>query len=143
MVNVKKHNMKDENGRISMRILAVKMEDELFDEVKAHVKEQGITTQQYVNDVIAQDVHKQKQSQEVQQSKTWEKEEVEQAIGRFIKEYGRVPTQKEFRNENSLPSYKAATRSLEESPAQYAQRQFEEFESVQNEEPEETFSMSM
>lgn len=85
-----------------IRVLAVKMEDDLFDEVKVYVKAQGITTQKYVNEVIERDIHKQEQVQEPQ-TKEWERDEVENAIKQFIQENGRVPSQKEFKNENGLP----------------------------------------
>ncbi len=78
------------------------MEDDLFDEVKVYVKAQGITTQKYVNEVIERDIHKQEQVQEPQ-TKEWERDEVENAIKQFIQENGRVPSQKEFKNENGLP----------------------------------------
>ena len=41
-------------------------------------------------------------------------------------ENGRIPTQKEFKNENGLPSYNAAGRALEVSPAEYMKERFDE-----------------
>lgn len=136
-----------------MRVLAVKMEDDLFDEVKAYVKEQGLTTQKYVNKIIERDIHKQEQAQEPQ-TKEWERDEVEHAIKQFIQENGRVPSQKEFKNENGLPSYKAAARCLQDSPAQFAQKYFNETQNTLQEpereqtpeielEQQDDFSMNM
>lgn len=138
-----------------MRVLAVKMEDGLFDEVKDHIKEKGLTLQKYINELVEQDVHQiqeQQQKQEQVPPKNWEKDEVKTAIANFIQENGRAPSQKEYKNENGLPSYGAAARSLEESPAQYAQRLMEGFDDTQDtikegqtngEEQRESLAMSM
>lgn len=127
-----------------MRVLAVKMEENLFDELKAHVKKSGLTMQQYVNTTLERDIHSQAQTQtQDNQPKVWEKDEVEKAIDAFISQNGRVPRQTEFKNENGLPSYKAAARCLDSSPAQYAQRRMDETGIAEQEQEAEDFSMSM
>ena len=56
----------------------------------------------------------------------WGRAEVINALDRFMIENGRIPTQKEFKNENGLPSYNAAGRALEVSPAEYMKERFDE-----------------
>lgn len=109
------------------RILAVKIDSNLFDELKSYLKDNSLTQQEFINTLLREKLQEKVQSQSQNaQGVAWEKDEVECAIEAFIKEYGRTPTQKEFKNENGLPSYNAAGKCLEESPAQYAQRKYEE-----------------
>lgn len=116
------------------RVLAVQLENDLFDKLDSHIKEEGITKQRYISDLIANDLEqKQQQRQEIEvkqvddtQPKGWEKEDVMKAIDDFIVKNGRVPSQKEYKNENGLPSYGAAGRCLEMSPAQYGQQRMSE-----------------
>lgn len=108
------------------RILAVSIDNVLFDKLTEYVKSENISKQQYVAETLRNDLaQKLKQKQEIKnpdvtQPKALDKEGVMNAIDSFIIENGRVPGQKEFRNDNGLPSYGAAGRILEMSPAQYA-----------------------
>ena len=116
------------------RVLAVQVENELFDEQDKYVGEAGITKQRYISDLIANDLEqKQQQRQEIEVKQTedasqrgWERDDVMKAIDNFIIQNGRAPSQKEYKNENGLPSYGAAGRCLGASPAQYGQRRLEE-----------------
>lgn len=120
-----------------MRVLAVQMSDDLFDKLGEYVKESGVTKQNYINELVRKDIMSHRQSQEVSQPKVWDRENVEKAIDDFIKINDRIPSQKEFKNENGLPSYGAAGRCLEESPAQYCQRKFNEIHGIEELEPQE------
>ena len=64
----------------------------------------------------------------------WGRVEVINALDKFMIENGRIPTQKEFKNENGLPSYNAAGRALEVSPAEYMKERFDEVMAEQQEE---------
>lgn len=116
------------------RVLAVQVDNDLFDELDKYVSEAGITKQRYISDLIAGDLEqKMKQRQEIEvkqtddiQQRGWEKEDVMKSIDDFIIQNGRVPSQKEYKNENGLPSYGAAARCLETSPAQYGQQRLNE-----------------
>lgn len=113
------------------RILAVKMDSELFDEMKKQLKELGLTSQKFINDLVRKelDAIKLVQRQNITtdiQPKTLNREDVEKAIDDFIIRTGRVPRQAEYKNENGLPSYGAASRCLEMSAAVYGQQRFEE-----------------
>lgn len=113
------------------RILAVKMDSELFDEMKKQLKELGLTSQKFINDLVAKEIeaiklsHQQDITTDIQ-PKTLNKEDVEKAIDDFIVRTGRVPRQAEYKNENGLPSYGAASRCLEMSAAVYGQQRFDE-----------------
>lgn len=126
------------------RILAVKMDGELFDEMKKHIKEAGVTSQKFINDLVEKELEAiklaQQQSQESDiQPKTLNKEEVTKAIDDFIIQNGRVPRQQEYKRENGLPSYKAASRCLEMSAAVYGQQRFDElYESGMVDKPDES-----
>lgn len=113
------------------RILAVKMDSELFDEMKKQLKELGMTSQKFINDLVKKelDAIKLVQRQNIIsdiQPKTLNREDVEKAIDEFIIRTGRVPRQAEYKNENGLPSYGAASRCLEMSAAVYGQQRFDE-----------------
>ena len=112
------------------RVLAVKMDSDLFDELKAHVKELGVTSQKFINDLVAKEMESIKMAQQTNtqdiQPKTLNKEDVEKAIDDFIIRTGRIPRQAEYKNENGLPSYGAATRCLEMSAAVYGQQRYDE-----------------
>ncbi len=116
------------------RVLAVQIDSSLFDELDEYVKGEKISKQQYVSNLIKNDLEqKQKMNKEIEvkhteesQTKSWEKEDVMKAIDDFIIKNGRVPSQKEYKNENGLPSYGAAGRSLDISPAQYGQQRLNE-----------------
>lgn len=120
------------------RILAVEIDNALFDELDDFVKKNGLSKKQYVAEVIRENLaQSMKQEQEVAEPeitipKTWDRPEVEKAIDDFIIQNGRVPSQKEFKNENGLPSYGAAARALTEmSPAQYANQRFNEINNIE------------
>ena len=109
----------------NVRILAVQLDSELFMKLKEYVTENDLTMRGFVSDIIKDKM----QSIEVAQKifrKDWDKEDVKKAIDNFISKNGRVPKQTEFRNENGLPSYCAAGRILEDSPARYAQEKLRE-----------------
>ena len=113
------------------RILAVKMDSELFDEMKKQFKELGLTSQKFINDLVKKELDEIKlvQRQNITtdiQPKTLNREDVEKAIDDFIIRTGRVPRQAEYKNENGLPSYGAASRCLEMSAAVYGQQRFDE-----------------
>lgn len=129
------------------RVLAVKIDAELFDELEMHVKKLNVSKQKYISELVEKAVSSMKMAQ-VTQGKVWNEEEVKKAIDEFISVNGRVPKQTEFRNENGLPSYGAATRAMNASPAQYAQEKFDSLIKVDFiEEPEPDmdsgFTMSM
>ena len=113
--------------------MAVEIDNTLFDELDDFVKKNGLSKKQYVAEVIRTNLaQSMKQEQEVGEPeitapKGWDRPEVEKAIDGFIIQNGRVPSQKEFKNENGLPSYGAAARALVEiSPAQYANQRYNE-----------------
>ena len=113
------------------RVLAVQMDNDLFDELKKHVKEQGMTTVKFINDLIKKELDGIKLEQQQAnapdiQPKMLNKEDVEKAIDDYIIRNGRVPRQTDYKNENGLPSYGAATRCLEMSAAVYGQQRFDE-----------------
>ena len=113
------------------RVLAVHMENDLFCELKKHVKEQGMTTVKFINDLVKKELDGIKLEQQQTntpdiQPKMLNKEDVEKAIDDYIIRNGRVPRQTDYKNENGLPSYGAATRCLEMSAAVYGQQRFDE-----------------
>lgn len=131
------------------RVLAVKIDAELFDELEMHVKKLNVSKQKYISELVEKAVSSMKMAQ-VTQGKVWNEEEVKKAIDEFISVNGRVPKQTEFRNENGLPSYGAATRAMNASPAQYAQEKFDSLikvDFIEEPEPEPNmdsgFTMSM
>ena len=74
--------------------------------------------------------------------KTWDRAEVMDAIDDFMLQNRRIPKQTEFKNENGLPSYNAAGRALEMSPAEYMKERFDEL-MIGQEEQDPGMSMSM
>ena len=74
--------------------------------------------------------------------KTWDRAEVMDAIDEFILQNRRIPKQTEFKNENGLPSYGAAGRALDMSPAEYMKERFDEL-MIGQEEQDPGMSMSM
>lgn len=133
------------------RVLAVSLSSEVFDKLDEYVKDAQVTKKQYVADLIEKDLE-QKMSQkqepvkeiEVRQApdgqRVWDRAEVINALDDFMIQNGRIPTQKEFKNENGLPSYNAAGRALEISPAEYMKERFDE---LMDEQQEEAMGMSM
>lgn len=59
------------------------------------------------------------ENQTAESNRSWTREDVMDAIKNFIVANERIPVQKEFKLTNDLPSYKAARRALEQSPADY------------------------
>ena len=111
------------------RILAVKIDGKLFDKLDEFVEQEGMTKQKYVSELISKDISLRMQQKAVQNKdldikhtdglKTWDRAEVMDAIDDFMLQNRRIPKQTEFKNENGLPSYNAAGRALEMSPADY------------------------
>ena len=127
------------------RVLAVALSNDVFDKLDDYVKEMQVTKKQYVADLIEKDLEQKLQQKqepakqiEVRQApdgqQIWGRVEVINALDKFMIENGRIPTQKEFKNENGLPSYNAAGRALEVSPAEYMKERFDEVMAEQQEE---------
>ena len=127
------------------RVLAVALSNEVFDKLDDFVKEAQVTKKQYVAELIEKDLEQKLQQKqepakqiEVKQApdgqQIWGRVEVINALDKFMIENGRIPTQKEFKNENGLPSYNAAGRALEVSPAEYMKERFDEVMAEQQEE---------
>ena len=127
------------------RVLAVALSNEVFDKLDDFVKEAEVTKKQYVAELIEKDLEQKLQQKqapvkeiEVRQApdgqQIWGRVEVINALDKFMIENGRIPTQKEFKNENGLPSYNAAGRALEVSPAEYMKERFDEVMAEQQEE---------
>ncbi len=127
------------------RVLAVALSNEVFDKLDDFVKEAQVTKKQYVAELIEKDLEQKLQQKqepakqiEVRQAtdgqQIWGRVEVINALDKFMIENGRIPTQKEFKNENGLPSYNAAGRALEVSPAEYMKERFDEVMAEQQEE---------
>ena len=127
------------------RVLAVALSNEVFDKLDDFVKEAQVTKKQYVAELIEKDVEQKLQQKqepakqiEVRQApdgqQIWGRVEVINALDKFMIENGRIPTQKEFKKENGLPSYNAAGRALEVSPAEYMKERFDEVMAEQQEE---------
>lgn len=125
------------------RILAVKIDGKLFDKLDEFVEQEGMTKQKYVSELISKDISLRMQQKAVQNKdldikhtdglKTWDRAEVMDAIDDFMLQNRRIPKQTEFKNENGLPSYNAAGRALEMSPAEYMKERFDELMSGQEE----------
>ena len=117
------------------RILAVKIDGKLFDKLDEFVEQEGMTKQKYVSELISKDISLRMQQKEVQSKdldikhtdglKTWDRAEVMDAIDDFMLQNRRIPKQTEFKNENGLPSYGAAGRALDMSPAEYMKGRFD------------------
>lgn len=117
------------------RILAVKLDGKLFDKLDELVEQEGMTKQKYVSELISKDISLRMQQKAVQNKdldikhtdgiKTWDRAEVMDAIDEFMLQNRRIPKQTEFKNENGLPSYGAAGRALEISPAEYMRERYE------------------
>ena len=111
------------------RILAVKIDTDLFLEMKKQVKELGVTEQRFINDLIAREIEALtvQQTKKVEmQPKTLSRDDVEKAIEDFIVKTGRSPKQTEYKNENGLPSYGTASKCLGMSASLYGQEKAEE-----------------
>lgn len=132
-----------------MRVFAVQIDDDLFDAITERVKELGATKRGYIESLTLKELRESQEAKQTAQSeldqenkenrnqpKMWDAKEVSEAIDSFIEKNNRVPTQKEFKNENGLPSYKAAGRALEISPAEYMKERYDELAGEQVQEPE-------
>lgn len=111
------------------RILAVKIDTDLFLEMKKQVKELGVTEQRFINDMITREIEALtvQQTKKVEmQPKTLSRDDVEKAIEDFIVKTGRSPKQTEYKNENGLPSYGTASKCLGMSASLYGQEKAEE-----------------
>lgn len=118
------------------RILAVKLDGKLFDKLDEFVEQEGMTKQKYISELISKDISLRMQQKSVQNKeldikhidglKTWDRAEVMDAIDEFMLQNRRIPRQTDFKNENGLPSYNAAGRALEMSPAEYMKERFDE-----------------
>ena len=103
------------------RILAVRLNDKLFDKLDEFVEEENITKQKYVSELISKDIGQRMQLKAQHENeldikhtdglKTWDRAEVIDAIDEFMLIHRRIPKQTEFKNENGLPSYGAAGRA--------------------------------
>ena len=132
-----------------MRVFAVQIDDDLFDAITERVKELGTTKRGYIESLTLKELRESQEAKQTAQSesdqenkenrnqpKMWDAKEVSEAIDSFIEKNNRIPTQKEFKNENGLPSYKAAGRALEMSPAEYMKERYDELAGEQVQEPE-------
>lgn len=118
------------------RVLAVKIDEKLFDKVDEIVEQEHITKLKYISELIAKDISMRMQQkaekekvlniQHTDGMKTWDRAEVMDAIDEFMLQNMRIPKQTDFKNENGLPSYGAAGRALEMSPAEYMKERYEE-----------------
>lgn len=133
------------------RILAVKIDGKLFDKLDEFVEQEGMTKQKYVSELISKDISIRMQQKAVQSKdldikhtdglKTWDRAEVMDAIDDFMLQNRRIPKQTEFKNENGLPSYGAAGRALDMSPAEYMKERFDEL--MLGQEEDQGMGMSM
>lgn len=118
------------------RVLAVEIDPKLFDEVDKIVEAEGITKLKYITDLLTNDISQRMQQKHQQEKeldikhtdgqRTWDRAEVIDAIDDFMLRENRIPRQIDFKNENGLPSYNAAGRALDISPAEYMKDRFEE-----------------
>lgn len=135
------------------RILAVKIDGKLFDKIDELVEQEGTTKQKYMTDLISKDISQRMQQQAAQQKeleikltdgqKVWDRAEVMDAIDNYMLREKRIPRQIDFKNENGLPSYGAAGRALDMSPAEYMKERFEELSIVQESQTEGMNLMNM
>lgn len=118
------------------RILAVEIDEALFDRLDEMLEEEHLTKKKYVSELLSRDLG-QRMQQKAQQSenldikhtddrKVWDRAEVIDAIDDFMLKNRRIPKQTEFKNENGLPSYGAAGRAIEMSPAEYMRQRYDE-----------------
>lgn len=132
-----------------MRVFAVQIDDDLFDAITERVKELGTTKRGYIESLTLKELRESQEAKQTAQSesdqenkenrnqpKMWDAKEVSEAIDSFIEKNNRIPTQKEFKNENGLPSYKTAGRALEISPAEYMKAKYDELAGEQVQESE-------
>ena len=139
-----------------MRVFAVQIDDDLFDAITDRVKELGITKRGYIESLTLKELRESQEAKQTaqlesdqenkenqNQPKMWDAKEVCEAIDSFIEKNNRIPTQKEFKNENGLPSYKAAGRALEMSPAEYMKERYDELAGDQVQESGLKMNMNM
>ena len=93
----------------------------------------------------------QEESEQTEESEqkvnAWDCESTKEAIKDFIRDNKRIPSQKEFKQINGLPSYKSAKRSLGRSPAEYCHECYDDLKKQgyieQEQESEEENGMGM
>lgn len=134
------------------RVLAVEIDPKLFDKLDEIIEEEGITKKKYMTELISKDISQRMQLKAEQNKeldikhtdgvKAWDKVEVMDAIDEFMLQNRRIPKQTEFKNENGLPSYGAAGRALEMSPAEYMRERFDDL-MLGHEEQDSGMGMSM
>lgn len=133
------------------RILAVEIDSELFDKLDDLVTEEQVSKKKFVSSIIEKAIEERlekKQAKEIvvkqmDGQKTWDRTEVMNAIDKFMIENDRIPSQKEFKNENGLPSYGAAARALQVSPAEYMKDRYAELQDELCEEQTDGMSINM
>lgn len=118
------------------RILAVEIDEALFDRLDEMLDEEHITKKKYISELLSKDLGQQMQLKAQQSEnleikhtddrKVWDRVEVIDAIDDFMLKNRRIPKQTEFKNENGLPSYGAAGRAIEMSPAEYMRGRYDE-----------------
>lgn len=134
------------------RVLAVEIDSKLFDKLDEIIEEEGITKKKYMTELISKDISQRMQLKAEQNKeldikqtdgvKAWDKAEVMDAIDEFMLQNRRIPKQTEFKNENGLPSYGAAGRALEMSPAEYMRERYDDL-MLGQEEQDSGMEMSM
>lgn len=118
------------------RILAVEIDNTLFDKLDKMLETENLTKKKYITELLSKDIGLRMQLKEEQNKnleikkfegiKNWDRAEVMEALDDFMLENRRIPKQTEFKNENGLPSYGAAGRALEMSPAEYMRQRYDE-----------------
>lgn len=118
------------------RILAVEIDNTLFDKLDKMLETENLTKKKYITELLSKDIGQRMQLKEEQNKnleikkfegiKNWDRAEVMEALDDFMLENRRIPKQTEFKNENGLPSYGAAGRALEMSPAEYMRQRYDE-----------------
>ena len=118
------------------RILAVEIDNTLFDKLDKMLETENLTKKKYITELLSKDIGQRMQLKEEQNKnleikkfegiKNWDRAKVMEALDDFMLENRRIPKQTEFKNENGLPSYGAAGRALEMSPAEYMRQRYDE-----------------
>lgn len=118
------------------RILAVEIDNTLFDKLDKMLETENLTKKKYITELLSKDIGQRMQLKEEQNKnleikkfegiKNWDRAEVMEALDDFMLENRRIPKQTEFKNENGLLSYGAAGRALEMSPAEYMRQRYDE-----------------
>ena len=109
--------------------------EKFLDKLDEFVEETKVTKQKYISEILSRELGQWMQQKAEQDKnldikhtdgqKVWDKPEVMEAIDDFMLRTGKIPKQTEFKNENGLPSYGAAGRALEMSPAEYMRERYD------------------